>query len=76
MINIKTSRSINTLHLKNFQAGIVKIIQLEEVNVVNKRELEKIENDYILKEINNPLCLNTNYAVFNDEKRKDFEKME
>ena len=59
---------------EKFSSGDVKIIQLEEVNVVNKRELEKIENDYILKEINNPLCLNTNCAVFNDEKRKDYLK--
>ena len=45
----------------------IKIIQLAEINVKNKRELEKIENDYIQKEISNVLCLNTNKSFLSPE---------
>ena len=45
----------------------IKIIQLEEVNVNNKRELEKIENEYIQRELKNVLCLNTRSAIKNME---------
>ena len=54
-----------------FSSGEVKIILLEEVNVDNKRQLEKIENDYICKELENPLCMNTLRSfVTNEETRK------
>ena len=46
-----------------FCSGDIKIILIEEINVSNKNELQKIENDYIQREIGNILCLNTNMAV-------------
>ena len=49
------------------KSGDVKIILLEEVNVNNKRELEKIENEYIQRELKNVLCLNTRSAIKNME---------
>ena len=47
----------------------IKIILIEEVDVSNKRELEKIENDYIQKELNNVLCLNTRSSFLTLEEK-------
>ena len=52
-------------------SGDIKIIQLQEVNVQNKRELQKIENEYICKEIGNPLCLNTFRSFVSEEQLKE-----
>ena len=41
----------------------VSIILLEEVNVKSKRELEKIENEYIQRELRNILCVNTIHSI-------------
>ena len=45
------------------KSGDVSIILIEEVNAKRKLVIRKIENEYIQKEINNVLCVNTNHAV-------------
>ena len=50
----------------------VEIIELLKVNVSSKRELEKIENEYIQKELNNKLCMNTKGAFFDEEDKKEY----
>jgi len=44
-----------------FSCGDIRIILIEEVSVNTKQELVKIENAYIEKNLNNPLCLNTHF---------------
>lgn len=48
----------------------VRIVLIEEFSCENKEQLRRKEDEYIQKELNNPLCLNTNHAVLNVEKRK------
>ena len=45
------------------------IILIGEVNVQNKRELTKIENEYIQMELNNVLCMNTIGAYRTEEEK-------
>ena len=49
----------NYFTAEKFDVGDIKIELVDEPKVNNKRELEKIENMYILQYINNPLCVNT-----------------
>ena len=44
---------------KKFCNGDIQIILIEEINVKNKNELMKIENEHIQRELNNIMCLNT-----------------
>ena len=48
---------------EKLKSGDVSIIQLDEVNANNKRELEKIENEYIQMELRNILCVNTTHSI-------------
>jgi len=48
----------------------VRILLIEEFSCQNKQELLRKEDEYIQKELNNPLCLNVLHAVLNVEKRK------
>ena len=48
------------------------IILIGEVNVQNKRELTKIENEYIQKELNNVLCMNTFGAYHTEEEKINY----
>ena len=53
------------------KSGDIQIIQLKEVHALNKRELQKIENDFICDEIGNPLCLNTIRAYIDEQQKKE-----
>ena len=55
---------------ENLRSERVRIILLQEVNVNNKIELLKIENEYIEKELNNVLCLNTLRSFADEEVKK------
>ena len=55
---------------EKIKSGDVFIILIEEVSVANKRELEKIENEYIQKELNNILCLNTNSSYISKAEKQ------
>ena len=59
---------------ERLQSGDIKMILLQEVNVNSKKELEKIENNYIQRELHNILCLNTNSSQFDLEKRIKYMK--
>jgi hypothetical protein len=48
----------------------VRILLIEEFSCENKEQLRRKEDEYIQKELNNPLCLNVLHAVLNDEMRK------
>ena len=48
----------------------VNIDLIKEINTNSLKELRVIENNYIQQFINCPLCLNTNDAIMNKEKRK------
>ena len=40
----------------------------------NKQELLKLETEYIIKELNNPLCVNTYRAYVSGEQKKEESK--
>ena len=69
--NYKNIKTYKQLTHEKFISGAIKIIQLAEVNASSKRELEKVENDYICQEIENTLCLNTNRSYVSEEQNKD-----
>jgi hypothetical protein len=52
----------------------VRILLIEEFSCENKDQLRRKEDEYIQKELNNPLCLNVLHAVLNVEKRKAKER--
>ena len=52
-----------------FASGDIRIIELEAVNVANKRELQKLENEYIIKELNNILCVNSIQSSITQEEK-------
>lgn len=83
-LNIHKKASKNEKHklLKVYQyftydklcSGDVKIILLQEEFLNNKQELLKLENEYIIRELNNPLCVNTYRAyVSPDVKKKEMK---
>jgi hypothetical protein len=48
----------------------VRILLIEEFSCENKDQLRRKEDEYIQKELDNPLCMNVLHAVLNVEKRK------
>ena len=52
----------------------IKMIVLEEISLENKNQLHKLEDEYIRKELNNNLCLNTIGALKNRELQKQHNK--
>jgi ribosomal protein L44E len=71
-MNSRVYKHINTVGWDN-----VRIVIIEEVHCANKNELCRKENKYIEKELQNPLCLNTNRSVQNSlvAKRKAVENV-
>jgi predicted GIY-YIG superfamily endonuclease len=59
-VSSRVYKHINTVGWDN-----VRIVLIEEVQCANKNELCREENKYIEKELQNPLCLNTNRSVQN-----------
>ena len=72
--NYKNNNTYKHLTYEKFISGVINIVQLADVNASSKRELEKEENAYICKEIQNPLCLNTNRAYISEEQIKEENK--
>ena len=72
--NYKNSKVYSYLTYEKFTNGDIKIILIEEVNVKNKRELERVETEHICKEIGNPLCLNTKRPYLSDEQVNEEKK--
>ena len=52
----------------------VRIVLIEEFSCENKQELLRKEDEYIQKELDNPLCLNTLHAVLNVEKQREHKR--
>ena len=70
------TKNINTKlynHIKQFNWTTIKITLIEEIQYKNNRELLLKESDYIEKEINNSLCLNT-IIPFNKNKKSTENK--
>ena len=59
---------------EKFEAGDIKIEEVERPQVSSKRELEKIENDYILQHINDELCINTIRSFISEEERHEWRQ--
>ena len=74
----KNTKLYKQFTFDKLKSGEIKIIQLAEINVKNKRELEKLENEYIEKEINNVLCLNTHksFLSYEDKVIRNFKYQE
>lgn len=53
----------------NGEWDAVKIVLIEAFPCENKDELNKKEDEYIQKELNNPLCLNSKGAAFDEDRR-------
>jgi len=62
------------LHIQKLGWGNVIIECVEEVNCNNRKELREIENKYITKSKNDPLCLNTLRAYTPDDEKRTMEK--
>jgi predicted GIY-YIG superfamily endonuclease len=52
----------------------VRILLIEEFSCESKYQLLKREDEYIQKELKNPLCLNTIGAVLNVEQRLEYNR--
>lgn len=52
----------------------VKIILIEEFVCDNREQIRRKENEYLKKEIDNPLCLNLLLACFDEENRTEYVK--
>ena len=65
----RNSKVYQNFTFAKFCSGDIRIVLLEEVTVNNKVELIKIENEYIEKDINNVLCLNTRHSISNVAQR-------
>lgn len=61
-------------HIKEIGWDKVRIVLIEEVSCETKYQLIQHEDRHIQQNINNPLCLNTNHAVFNLENAKERKK--
>ena len=68
-INTRVYKHINSVNWDN-----VTIILIEQFNCENKDELRMKENEYIQKELNNELCLNTNRSYRTSQDDKDDKK--
>ena len=67
--NRKSSKLYANFTREKFDSGDIRILLIEEVNVENKRELQKIENEYIQKELKNVLCINTRSSFLTPDNR-------
>ena len=57
---------------KRFLDNEIKIVLVEEFELNNKEQLYKEENKYIENHIDDPFCLNANYAIFNLQRYVDY----
>ena len=64
----------NTFTYEMFHSSQINIILIEDVTVENKQQLLREENRYIIKHIDNPLCLNTYRSYVSSEERKEEAK--
>lgn len=58
-------------YINNIGWDKVSIILLEEYPCSNKKELLQKESEYISKNINDPLCLNSNLSFISDTERQE-----
>ena len=59
---------------ERFCKGDIKIVLVEEFKLENKEQLLREEDKYIKISIDDPFCLNSQYAVLNYEKMKEHKK--
>ena len=67
---IRPNSKIYTIFTTERFDNEIKIVLIEEFNLKNKEQLNKEENTYIEKHINDPFCLNNYYAILNIERKK------
>jgi Uri superfamily endonuclease len=74
----KTSKTKNHIkvykHINSIGWDNVSIILIESFECNNKDELRKKEDEYIQKELNNELCLNSQRAYLTEEETKEYDK--
>jgi len=56
-------------HINRIGWDRVKIILVEEIDYTTKDDLRRKENEYIVKALADPLCLNHNRAIVTEEER-------
>ena len=61
--NQNQCKPYNTFTKEKFDSGDIKIVLVKEVSVENKNQLERIQNEFIEKELNNLYCINTRTCV-------------